>query len=710
MPETLEDRLARKAQAGATPAPTTATPMAGAPLSLEDRLRQKSLAGSAAPVIPPPPGGGQTDTQPGFWSKTYDATLRPFVDQPGQNIGGIIGGVIGAPGYLGGPAGQAYRIGITALGGATGQAVEDFIREAFLKEKFTTPQEWERQFKAAMNMAAAAGGGELMNAAAQQYARLGAKGALKWLGSKIPGSGIEPPVPAATPPPPVPGLQQHIQGPMNVAPAYTTPKLTKAEQTYSDVRAKLPAVSAGTLKAQTEAGAEAALSKAYVEREGLRQAARRAPQKVYSIYDKAVSHPANLADPGLELKPAEFTKNAAGETVMTKPAVKTTTPFNSPVETAPFRTELEQLIEHDKYSPFPAGSPIRKFLDALGPEKGYDYVQFDTLKKALGKLSVYADPGLKLADPDQRLARQIISDSRQPLLDKLNDIAERSGIPIKRVQASMEAGDVEWAKYNKMFGSIKAGSPLGKGEAAYAEQNVLKGGKAPAIGPTPGIPTVRHATEALKGVRQRAGLAVNLQQDVVDKAASDVVKHLTSNPSNLDMYTKVMGPEHLPEVLGALVDDIKNTKTPEGLVDYGRWFKLDPQVITKLTAHQPDLANTITSAFGQLDAAQAKYGAQATQRAITRAMTRVDAISKSLPVRYLSPLPTGIHAAVGDLTQRLQNQDAARRFNQALRTEIARIPLSTRVARTAGTAAGIAAQKVAVTPPPPEPTKMAGEQ
>ena len=113
MADPMEDAMMRRAavRAGAQAAapgvqPTPATASDAPAMSMEDAMaaRAKARAGGGAPPIPPPPGGGgrgQTDTQPGFWSKTYDATLRPFVDQPGQNIGGIIGGVIGAPGYLG---------------------------------------------------------------------------------------------------------------------------------------------------------------------------------------------------------------------------------------------------------------------------------------------------------------------------------------------------------------------------------------------------------------------------------------------------------------------------------------------------------------------------------------------------------------------------------------------------------------------------------
>ena len=276
-----------------------------------------------------------------------------------------------------------------------------------------------------MNMAAAAGGGELMNAAAQQYAHLGAKGSTEWLGSKMPGLRIEPPaIPAA--PPTFAGAPPPLRTPTKAAKG-----VQKAETAYADVRSQLPTVPPEELKAGTAEAGQRALTGAYQTREGLRESARLAAKGKYSDYEKALTHPNNVAPPGLQLKEGVFEPDAQGNLVMKKPPVLTTTPFNSPVETAPFRTELEQLIEHDARSPFPAGHPIRKFLDAMGPAKGYDYIQFDDLKKALGKLSVYADPKGGLRDPYQGMARQIIEKAHPILMDKLKDIARESNVPIK---------------------------------------------------------------------------------------------------------------------------------------------------------------------------------------------------------------------------------------------------------------------------------------
>ena len=384
MPETLEDRLARKAQAGMTPAPTPATPMAGAPLSLEDRLRQKSLAGGAAPPIPPPPGG-QTDTQPGFWESAWKQ-VNPV------------------------PMIQSLR----ELGQQSGQEQEELAKQY--------PGYWERQpheiAREARTVAKVAGGmvkglfydlpREVASEVSKGQYRTAAGTTAGVVAPFLLGAGLKKILPATA------QLPKAAAG------------LQKAEQAYTDVRAGLPTIAPEALQSETAAAGQRALTGAYKTRQGLQESARQAARAKYSDYEKALTHPNNVAPPGLQLKEGVFEPDAQGNLVMKKPPVLTTTPFNSPVETAPFRTELEQLIEHDVRSPFPAGSPIRKFLDAMGPAKGYDYVQFDDLKKALGKLSVYADPKGGLRDPYQGMARQIIDKAHPILMDKLKDIARES--------------------------------------------------------------------------------------------------------------------------------------------------------------------------------------------------------------------------------------------------------------------------------------------
>ena len=199
-------------------------------------------------------------------------------------------------------------------------------------------------------------------------------------------------------------------------------------------------------------------------------------------------------------------------------------------------------------------------------------------------------------------------------------------------------------------------------------------------------------------------MAAKVGKAATDKATSDWTKHLVSNPTNLDAFTQIVGPQHLPELLGNVLDDIKTTK------DWSRWSKLDPQVISRLTAHQPDLARSIPSVFQQLEEAQAKYGAQATQSALGRAVSAIQATHQSRLGRTLMPKAVTVPADL--LSVFLQKQDSARMLNQALRTQVARIPLTTRVARAGATAAQAAPvlSKAASVPPPPEREKMAGEQ
>lgn len=668
---TLEERLAQKAQAGAAPAAApTAAP--DAPLSLEDRLRQKTLA----PAIKPPPAMGgvpphPVDT-PGIGLKSAWEQINPVA---------AVQGLMNARQQI-----QAER--------------EEFAR--------THPSVIEQQLHEGMTGLKVAGGmvkGLFYDLPKQIGTDIGERRYWKAGGTVVGtvapllvGAGVKKLLPAT------PKLPKGAAG------------LQKAEQAFTDVRAGLPTVAPEALQTQTGEAAQRALTGAYRTRQGLQESARLAARAKYSDYEKALTHPKNVAPPGLELRPAEFVTDAEGNQVMSKPALRTTTPFNSPVETAPFRAELEQLIEHDQRSPFPAGHPIRKFLDSLGVEKpgvttagpepalakGYQYVQFDDLKKALGKLSVYADPKGGLRDPYQGLAQQIISKAHPVLESKLKDIARESKIPIKNVVASMEQGDQEWAKYKAAFKKLPP--ELSKAKSAYELEEASRPGKSPGYQPITGISSVSDAAKELEPIRIRAGMAAKVSKAAQEKATSDWTKHLVSNPTNLDMFTQIAGPQHLPELLGNVLDDIKNTK------DYGRWSKLDPNVVQRLTAHQPDLGNSITSVLSQLEEAQTKYGAQATQGALSRAVSAIQATHGSRIGRTLMPKAVTVPADL--LSVFLQRQDSARRLNQALRTQVARIPLSTRVVRagaTVGQAAPIAGRAAAI-PPPPEPTKMAGEQ
>ena len=264
----------------------------------------------------------------------------------------------------------------------------------------------------------------------------------------------------------------------------------------------------------------------------------------------------------------------------------------------------------------------------------------------------------------------------------------------------MSEGDQEWAKYSAAFKKLPP--ELSKAKTAYELQEAQRPGASPGFQPIAGVSSVGEAASNLEGIRQRAGMAAKVSKAATDKATSDWTKHLVSNPTNLDAFTQIAGPQHLPELLGNVLDDIKTTK------DWGRWSKLDPQVIQRLTAHQPDLATSIPAVFQQLEDAQTKYGAQATDGAIRRTIAAIQSTHRSRIGRTLMPKTVSVTADAISLF--LKDQDSARRFNQALRTQIARIPLTTKVARVAGTTAGIVGQKAAAIPPPPEREKMAGEQ
>ncbi len=591
---TLEERMqqlaAARQQQGAT-VPDASTPDAApAEMSLEDRMKRLAATRDTAPVVPPPPTAAPTSgtsAQPeGFWKKAwkqidpfaavkglFDARAQiakareefnranpnaSFIDRQlfegkllkdmavgmGMSVVDLIkevGSDIGSGNYAG-AAGTVTGVVAPALVGAG-------IKRAFPKKlKLTAAGRRERDLEAARRNAQ-----EVADAAARQAH-----------GAKI-------------------AQAQQAQA--------------AAASQYQAVRSTLPTQPIATTRSAAQTAGEQGLASAYQRYEGTRQAGRQAAQRRYATYESAITHPNNKVPKGeLTLKPEVIGPD--GEVLAE--AVKNLEDWNSPVSTAPFKEELAGLIQRDTASPFRAGSPIRKFLDALGENKGYDYIEFDTLKKAVGKLSTFARTEGP-ATPDQRLARIIVEKINPILRQELKKIAVRAAPTektpaqaIRSVKQSMEGGNVEWAKYKESFSRRKKAPALSKAQQVYSGQRVGTTGKTGGIQPTPGVRSVRAAASAIEPIEESATASASVAKVAKAKADEDWMKYYTKDATNLDTLSSVMGPDAPKQVLSHVIDYIYNNNK------WDSWKKINPEVIRRLTAHDPKLGRHLTSIFDNM--------------------------------------------------------------------------------------------------------------
>lgn len=486
-------------------------------------------------------------------------------------------------------------------------------------------------------------------------------------------------------------------------------KATKeAEAAYTSMRGKLPSTPGPVLQTEAKQAGKAGMRGAYEQFEGARQAAREAAKGRYAIYDKALAHPANTIKASeLELKPASFKLDVDGNLRQVTPAITNTTPWHSPVKVDAFKGPLEELVDHDLRfkGAFGPGHPVRQFLDILGDQKGYDYIEFDRLKKGLGKLSKFARTEGKPATMEQLLAHKILDKARPVMMDELKKLAKASkdakktdAQAFRSVKNAMEGGDEEWAKYIAAFNEKPA--ILKRARREHVLETAATTTTSKGIPPAKGLRTVEAAVRQIEPAEEAASAAAALKKTATKyKANEDWVKYYTSNASNLEGLLEGIGRHRAPELLANVVDHIHDTK------DWGRWKSMKPEVVSRLTAHQPDLANTIPQIFNKLAEAEKMYGAEPAQSALRQAIAAVQGAHTTKVGRALMPKAVTITADV--LSTILGKQDSARKLNQALTTQLARVPTSRKLVRGAGKALelsplGAPARGLAEPTPPPE--------
>jgi len=488
---------------------------------------------------------------------------------------------------------------------------------------------------------------------------------------------------------------------------------TEAEAAYQGMRGTLPTTPIATSKAQTAAAGRTIQAGAWERREGARLKAHQISRKRFKVVDEVINHPSNVEGPGFAVREA-ITNPTTGDII--READVLDTPIATPVHTGPFRAQYEALIDADRTSPFPAGHPIRKFIDSVNPQakfdaegnpikissKGYDYISFKNLDDALGELSLYTGKEGVSANRYMGLAKQLLKMAEPIMEEKLRDAAVVAGKdPVKILQAR-KAAKAEYARAHRPFKTGGMAAP----KQAYIEQRAVKRSGTAGPKPASSIRSISGAIEELPKVREEAALGTKITKtgSLTDKKW---IKYYTSDPGNLRNLLSVPGGPTPPEVLSHLIDHIHRNKK------YNTWSKLDPDVVTELTLHNPDLANTIPAIFKQLEEASKLWDAPIVDGALNKALNAIQGIHKIRGVRSL-PGVSAVTFPADILSIVLQRPESARRLNQSLRTQLARIPLTTRVARGAAVGAqasplSIPLSKAAEATSPPETNKMAGD-
>jgi|WetSurMetagenome_2_1015567.scaffolds.fasta_scaffold01234_13 hypothetical protein len=461
----------------------------------------------------------------------------------------------------------------------------------------------------------------------------------------------------------------------------TLQTLEKAEGELNKVRATLPTTAPGTFQEGVKTAAGERLSEYGKVVKDTKLAETEVVTKDYARYqealDKAIEPPGFVKKHGIPDKKKGTWK---------VPPVIAEGPTKAPMALAKVREGLKAIVSSDTYLALEESNPIRKVLDDLmkkdkkGNYVGNDYIEHDVFRKKISRLN-----RANLDAPSSRLMGEIKEAVDPLLVDHLQEIITKRGIKQgEAVFKSVESGAKASYQKNLIHSKMTEARKLEK--SGYAE--------AAARFPQPPKPIAARRTYGLAST---------------SASERELVNHLTQGKGagerlrNLSAVTKV---DYGPELLGKVVDDVQGSR------DWSRWNKIEPDVINQLTAHQPDLANSLGEIFKQLTEAEALHGEAATTTALQKAVASLEGVTKG-KVGFI--LPGKVHKWSHNLSYLLTKQESARKVNQALRTQISRIPLTVRAARgiaTLGqaTAASTPLSKVAeATAPPADNTKMAGE-
>jgi hypothetical protein len=495
-----------------------------------------------------------------------------------------------------------------------------------------------------------------------------------------------------------------------------------AEEAYTAARSKLPAVTTEAAQKTAATTTRRASAQIYSQWQNLRKRARDIAQRHYKEYDEVLNHPANEAPAGFKLR--EELLDPDGNVI--KPAVIADAPVKSPVPTAPYVKELEELIDADRNGIFPAGHPIKEFLKAIDntivrdvegnivsvTKGGLDYIPHQDLKNALGELAVYADSAGLPSDPFKRLAIQIRSKAKPILEAQVVDLADKAGVTdIPGFLKKLDKANQQWASAVAPF--KKMAPAIGAAKVSYTEQFSATG-KVPKGLPGRKPSSIKGVVEELPQTRVKAARAKQMLKAAEEKSHEDWTHFLTANTTNLRNYLEIAGPDKAPEVLAHVLDYAKKTK------NYKFFTNLKPEVMDELTAHAPGLGPEITRAFTKLTQAQELYGAGATQGALARAANATLRFLEH-PAIKATINPHATANRMQGITELFSNRNSAQILNTKIESELSKLMRKSGKVLKAGARAGvrvgatgaqvvpgIAANAPMIPPPPTEP-KMAGE-
>lgn len=474
----------------------------------------------------------------------------------------------------------------------------------------------------------------------------------------------------------------------------------KADQALQGIRSKLPSTPAVESQRALHDVGRSASAEAFAQWETARKSARNIASKAYESLNEVLEHPSNIAPEGFPLRgEVKQGKKVIREGIYAK------TPVQAPISTAPFQAELDAIMDFQRTTMLPEGHPINTFLKNIDAEvtavkrgkktkvthvgQGYSHVRFMDMKKALGELKVMIDtPGVGWG-PEQLLAKNIVVKAEAALKDAAVEMATRAGKDPKAFLAALDQADRQWASALRPFAKPPRG--VAGSKQAFTEERAIHGEQFAYPKASPDISSIEDAIRTISPTNTRAQSILNTTRATTSKQATDMIRYITNNITNLENYLDIWrvgkGVDAAADVLGQVLTHIYDTKA------WSTWKSLKPEVIARLTRHDPALATEIPKLLETMAQAETALGPQGANRALSMAAAKLGKIGGADATKLLmGSTSTRLQGLAGLLKRAATVKLLNRQLNTQVQQQL-RYPKATRAAQVAtGSAAVSAAQ------------------
>lgn len=458
------------------------------------------------------------------------------------------------------------------------------------------------------------------------------------------------------------------------------PAATQAANRVKAIQSGLPTTTMREAQTALHDVGRSASAEAFSTWETARKSARAMASKAYEQLNDVLNHPNNTAPEGFPLR-AEVKVGRGKNAKVKRSSITTDTPVQAPIPTAPFSAELEAIMDAQRNGMLPAKHPLSTFLKNIDAEVkvvkqgkktkikriglGFDYVRFMDMKKALGELKVMIDtPGVGWG-PEKLLAKNIIAATEGVMVAEARKLATAAGKNPDEFIAALANADRQWASALRPFAKSPKG--VAGSKQAFTEERAILGEQFPYPKPDPRITDIEEAIRTISPTNVRAQHILNTSRAVVSKQAGDAIRYITNSITNLENYLDVWrvgkGIDVTKDVLGQLLTHVCETKSWHTLKN------LKPEVLTRLTRHDPALAKELPQLMRTLEEAEAALGPEVTQTLLGKAAMQLGKAAGA----------DGTKLAFGSLSTRLQG--LAGLLKKASTTKLLNIHLTTEVTK-----------------------------